>query len=223
MYHSDRRTSREFKLIVLQDLYRIRGYGQDHFELILDIGANIGIFSVYAKTMFPDARIVAVEPSHEALEMLKKNTALFEIEIDERALGTGEPLYQKDRTMLFNSRFVPQDVEGGGTYSVETASLEQIFTDHACFLSRPYLLKLDIEGGERYLLGHIGSETVLRHARQISMELHFRSLKYPYEHWLDFATYNDWIHALLDDTHDITYYCSSRHESYGHYYITRKA
>lgn len=218
MHYKDKRTAREFKLIVLQDLYRIRGYPQDHFDLVMDIGANIGIFSVYAKTLFPAARILAVEPSREALTMLYKNTELFDIEIDPRALGDGSPLYQSDVSMLFNTQFVPDK----GKYSVETATLGQLFHFNDCSNAESYLVKLDVEGGERYLIDESTSEGVLRYATQISMELHFRCPKYQYDHWLEFPVYNEWIHDLLDATHNIQYYCSSKHEGYGHYCMRMK-
>ena len=43
-------------------------------RVILDIGANVGSFSVWAKSMCPEAKIHAFEPVERNYELLVKNT-----------------------------------------------------------------------------------------------------------------------------------------------------
>ncbi|MBQ0825399.1 FkbM family methyltransferase [Streptomyces tagetis] len=58
---------------------------------VVDVGANIGLFSVFVKQKWPDATIMAFEPMPESLEMLRKNLALHGLEdvlVDDHALGS---------------------------------------------------------------------------------------------------------------------------------------
>ena len=222
MLYEDKRTPKEFRHIVLEDLYRIRGRAVDYFDFIFDIGANIGIFSLFAKVLYPNAKIIAVEPSKEALEYLRKNVNVLDIEIDERAIGDGGMLYQKDRTMMFNNRFVPKENIVCETYGVESITFSNLFKESGCSLSDSYLIKVDIEGGERYLLEDKKVEDILRHAKQFSMELHFKGSRVMYKHWLEWPVYNDWLQKIFADTHNIQYYCSNKHQGYGHYCIKIK-
>lgn len=42
--------------------------------VIIDGGANIGIFSVICRSLFPDAKIIAIEPGKNNFALLQKNT-----------------------------------------------------------------------------------------------------------------------------------------------------
>lgn len=48
----------------------------DFAETVLDVGANVGIFSMMAASRNPKARILAFEPEPAALESLRRNIAL---------------------------------------------------------------------------------------------------------------------------------------------------
>ncbi len=68
------------------ETYRPIPYIRD-VRLIVDIGANIGAASVFMHTQYPQARIVAIEPSAAAFALLKQNAAPFpQIELRQTAL-----------------------------------------------------------------------------------------------------------------------------------------
>lgn len=56
--------------------------------LVLDLGANIGLFSLYAAKNFPRAKIVAIEPEAENFALLAGNTAGFDILPLKRAVAS---------------------------------------------------------------------------------------------------------------------------------------
>src|SRR5208283_4920212 len=58
---------------------------------ILDVGANAGAFSVFAGICYPDARIIACEPSAAVFECLTRNAAMNP-NIEAHHIG----LYRKD-------------------------------------------------------------------------------------------------------------------------------
>ncbi|NDV26680.1 FkbM family methyltransferase [Desulfovibrio sp. JC010] len=68
-----------------QEIFRIDSvFGQEEYRLpvvaeniqnIWDVGANIGLTTLYFKILFPDAVVHSFEPCPGSLELLKKNTA----------------------------------------------------------------------------------------------------------------------------------------------------
>ncbi|MDJ1168124.1 FkbM family methyltransferase [Roseofilum sp. BLCC_M154] len=71
--------------IVLNDTYGLRRF--QNLENIVDIGANIGIFSIHAATLFPQAKILAYEPCSETFDNLKKNVNPFNVQAYPYAVG----------------------------------------------------------------------------------------------------------------------------------------
>jgi FkbM family methyltransferase len=59
--------------IITRDQYNAKRFIKDG-DVIVDAGANIGVFSVKAAHDFPGAKIYAVEPTSSTFEILKKNT-----------------------------------------------------------------------------------------------------------------------------------------------------
>lgn len=55
------------------DVYRVAQMVDLQFDTILDIGANIGAFTVLAHKIWPDAHILAVEPENENYSLLQQN------------------------------------------------------------------------------------------------------------------------------------------------------
>jgi len=74
--------------VVTCDMYHLR---QVTFQpdVIFDIGANVGVFSRFARELFPKAHIVAVEPHPQNLEVFKQFTHDSNLSLVEAALGRG--------------------------------------------------------------------------------------------------------------------------------------
>jgi FkbM family methyltransferase len=117
--------------------------------LIIDCGANIGASSMYFAIMYPEARIVAVEPEVENFKLLADNVRPFpEIRPVNRAIaseegtlllcdpGTGEWAYR-------TTSGTP-DVKVVG--SVQATSVNDILAEQTDVV--PFILKVDIEGAE---------------------------------------------------------------------------
>ncbi|MGP4111846.1 FkbM family methyltransferase [Streptomyces sp. 4N509B] len=56
--------------------------------LVVDVGANIGMFTLYTKARHPDARVLAFEPVTESRRVLERNVALHRL-TDVRVEGCG--------------------------------------------------------------------------------------------------------------------------------------
>ena len=143
---------------------------------VVDVGANVGVFTVWAAKRLGAARIVAIEPSPEMVRALGANLARNRIEqatVLEVALG-GEPgestLYRRAAGALdtlfdrdnYGSRF--QTVA-----SVTVTTLDDIFS--TCEIDVCDLLKLDCEGAEYEILFNASGSTLAK-IRHIAAEYH---------------------------------------------------
>jgi FkbM family methyltransferase len=157
--------------IILRQLNEERFYqpvlGEAEGYTILDIGANIGLFSLYAKDSA--ARIVAIEPTPATFKMLQKLTAgESKIETVPVALsghdGTVDFYVNPNPTVNSLVNRVGEKV------TVEARTIATILKEHN--LDRVDFVKCDIEGGEMFA---ITPETISEVADRIgfwAVELH---------------------------------------------------
>ncbi|PWG14128.1 FkbM family methyltransferase [Streptomyces sp. V2] len=150
--------------------------GEEPF--VVDVGANIGLFTLFVKTRCPQAHVVAFEPLPELVSALHANVAKFglsDVEVHELALGGEErdevtftyyPLLPSSSTLfphdqerlkgVLSKSFPPRVVERmfqGREVSVRVDRLSQYLDG-----GRPVdLLKIDAVGSELAILRGIDS------------------------------------------------------------------
>jgi FkbM family methyltransferase len=123
--------------------------------LVLDLGANIGSFSLACYTLRNDARLVALEPDPVNFSALKANLATTNAELHQAALGACD-----GEVALFLGE---QDAVANSTFSGKMVSEQRVVTvqgfDTTAFMGRVThqhgeigLLKCDTEGGEWHLM-----------------------------------------------------------------------
>ena len=115
--------------------------------LIIDAGANIGASSVYFSTAYPDCKVLAIEPEKHNCNMLRMNSRGMPIEIYEAALGNkpGKLYLQDPGRSSWGFRVGEQ-----GEYQVDVVTIEELI-EKAGNNALPFILKIDIEGGEQAL------------------------------------------------------------------------
>ncbi|KAM3504334.1 hypothetical protein MY10362_003638 [Beauveria mimosiformis] len=67
-----------YKEIFGDNCYNVAQLSDPRF--IVDVGANIGLFSVYMKSKFPACKVVAFEPAPDTFAVLTKNLALHAVD-----------------------------------------------------------------------------------------------------------------------------------------------
>ena len=146
-------------------------YGSDLAgKNIIDIGANIGAFSLFAA--YKDAKkIVAIEPGQEAILTLKKSIEANSLQ--KRITAIQAAVTAVDGGVLhFPTLSSPNNKPtniGTNTVEVPTVTLRTIINNH--FNSPVDMLKMDCEGGEYDILYNTDKHT-LALIREIRMELH---------------------------------------------------
>lgn len=143
---------------------------------IVDAGANIGLTTLYLKTVFPEAEVLALEPQPENFHALTRTIALNELS-SVTPLCAG--LWSLDTALRANAGFRDGEawsfslspVPGSDQNGIPVLSLKSLLDHHDW--SRVDLLKIDIEGGEASLMRD--AETVRLIATRVSllcMEVH---------------------------------------------------
>lgn len=131
-----------------------REYGLIHkFKTILDIGANMGSFMVYAAQSCPDARIYCYEPIRENYEILSRNIAVNSLGNRVKALKLAVTAKKgKVNMALFTSpvhSFYHKE-ESNVQQEVDCVRMQDIFNHHD--LEKVDLLKMNCEGSEYEIL-----------------------------------------------------------------------
>jgi FkbM family methyltransferase len=139
-------------------------------ETVVDIGAHIGDFSVWACQRFQPAQVVAVEPTDDLYSLLKRNVALNHCQRVVKTVHAA--LFYRDTKIAIKkgaSSATNSAVESlNGTTNAMT--LEKLADENS--LKSIDLLKIDIEGGEQHILTP-ANETFFRdRVKYLFMEAH---------------------------------------------------
>jgi FkbM family methyltransferase len=172
-----------FGEVCIEDCYRLK---QLKFvpDLIVDAGCNIGIFSRYARELFPNAIIVGIEAHKENYDLAKYFTKDKSIIFINKAIGQGNVWHGttaangSGETYLSEGLGYPQKsmIEQDGK-SIERATVETVMLDE--IINTYYkdgmkaILKLDIEGAENCLWSHKPSMDAIKKIDYIAAEIHW--------------------------------------------------
>jgi FkbM family methyltransferase len=139
---------------------------------IVDIGANIGAFSVYAACSGDNNQVYSYEPMPENYELLVRNIKINNMEKRIRAFNLGISS-QKERAMLYLNDSLSHSIccwkEGKPSVEISCISLEDIFTSNS--LKSIDILKIDCEGAE-YAILFGASSACFKRIKEIRMEYH---------------------------------------------------
>jgi FkbM family methyltransferase len=136
--------------------------------LIIDAGANIGASSAYLALSFPEAQVVAIEPEPGNFALLSANVEGLNVRCLQAAIAasTGHTRLVDPGIGAWGYR---TDPSGGGP-EVPTVTVSQVFEEHAQPLFHPFLVKIDIEGGEKDLFE--GDTSWVERTAIVVVELH---------------------------------------------------
>lgn len=166
------------KDIFLQGIYDFSCKTENPF--VIDGGGHIGLFTLRAKQLHPQARILAFEPDAQARALFEMNLAANGIEgVDVVSAG----LHDSDGMLSFSSRG-----DDGNTLFGDDSNTTVQVTRLSRHLRRPVdFVKLNIEGGEWPVLSECAD--YLCNVAQLVLEYH------------GFPELGDRLHLILDLLH----------------------
>ncbi len=139
---------------------------------VIDCGANIGTATLFFKTLFPTADIVAFEPDPRAFEALQANVRdnhLANVAIHQAAVGGTD-----GRAALYVGPALPGTGQASlyaPTQRVGTTEVDVVRVSR--FIDRQVdFLKIDIEGAEMDVLRDLAETGKLAFVRQMVIEYH---------------------------------------------------
>lgn len=136
-------------------------------KTIVDLGAHIGLVSIFYKTKFPSAKAYAIEGSKKNAELLRKNLSNF---------SSTHPFHNVIHSKDGYIHFLEDGLYSYNTKISETGEGEP--TECICMntfmrennIDKIDLLKIDIEGAEKKILKE--NNEWLHHVDNIIIELH---------------------------------------------------
>ena len=152
-------------------------FHHDSPRTIVDLGANVGYAAVYYHRRFPNARIVAVEPSGENVAAARVNVALAgatrSIDLVESAIWHSASQLRITNPKANAWAFRVAEAEPGAADSFAATTMASLMSTYQ--LDTVDLVKIDIEAAERYLFEQ--HTEWLDHVNEIVIELHDRFAK----------------------------------------------
>jgi len=143
--------------------------------VVVDLGANIGAFSLFALASAPNCRVVAVEPFPATFEKLLKTVELNHlggrVDCEMSAISDkADTLYMDaDQAIDSHSRRVSTQRGAGDEIPVNSLGIADLLAKYG--VDEVDYLKSDIEGAEVQLFKGTDAD-VLRRAKKIGVECH---------------------------------------------------
>lgn len=196
------------------DVYGIRNLAIKP-AVVFDFGANVGVFTGYARQMFPDAIIVSIEPDADNFFALRATYSHDPgIVLVNKAIGAGD-LY---RSVGSANGAMECYLSPGLGYPAERmkadprlarVNIETVLPDVLISKYAPvgtsFIIKMDVEGAEAVVFLHRPSIEAMKRADYIAAEIHYYALTGELQ-----AEVNERTAAVLaefNETHD----CELKH------------
>jgi FkbM family methyltransferase len=138
--------------------YEIPGFDWAAARTIVDIGAHVGSFTVWAALRSPRARVLAVEPNPETFALLTENLGdnglLDRVTAVNAAVGANPGVAALE--LVEHSLATRLARNGEGRFRVGVQRLERLLSDAG--MDEVDVLKMDCEGMEYEVLGAMGPD-----------------------------------------------------------------
>lgn len=138
----------DFISCILRNDYGL-GRGLSRISTIVDVGANLGFFSLAARARYPTAAIHAYEPNPRIQPLLRSNTSGMGILIHPEAVGRSDGVGRLIDDGPSNQARIAAGEDGPFNCEVPQVSLAEVLRRAG---ARIDLLKLDCEGAEWQIL-----------------------------------------------------------------------
>jgi FkbM family methyltransferase len=155
----------------------------DSVEVLFDVGANIGLYSLYAALRHPRLRVIAFEPEYANLHLLRDNILANELgrRIEPYALALGERsglsrlhLYDLTPGAAMHSEAVEARLRTDSGHPVQwSEGICVMRLDDFCAERglTPHAIKIDVDGAERRVLEGACATLAAAELRTVLIEL----------------------------------------------------
>jgi FkbM family methyltransferase len=160
-----------FQRILTTHGHLIRSLEVQNVNLVVDVGANVGYFSLMCRKMFPSCSVLAFEPVPEIFDLLRSNLGgLGNSQLFQIALGRHEGT-EKMKVNQFNRAESKVDLDGDLEVLVSRLDLFETQMQDLGVNGRVDILKIDVETFELEVLQ--GAIKTLEKTRYLFLEVTF--------------------------------------------------
>lgn len=138
--------------IIRQDCYKIKSLLKDK-DTVVDVGANIGIFTTAVKHYFPKNKVIAFEPASETHATLKENLNKYKnVVIHNMGLGEAD----ETKVLRITAKNIANRIDDKADSDMKAESLKKekikVVKLDNYIKQKADVIKLDIEGYEEFAL-----------------------------------------------------------------------
>lgn len=153
--------------IVRSDCYQVRPVIAE-CDVVLDIGANMGMFAIMSRILAPDARIISIEADPGTFKNLQFNTQFYDIECHNVALS------ETDFVQMHKGADSGSNSTAPASSGIKGLNFRNILKTYGLDPKKQnILLKVDCEGAERVIIEDSKSTRMLMDFAHVAMEMHY--------------------------------------------------
>lgn len=167
-----------------QDTYKLTPI-KEEIRLIFDIGAHVGLFTLYAQQKWPLSHVVCFEPCQENFSILLSNASTSNVIKVNVGVSDYDGFSRLQTYKHTGSRNTGGNKIGTLGDEVKLINITTAIKNFGC----PDLIKIDCEGPEKEILIALKRHNLLNKIRFIRGESHHRN--------------NIWLHETLEATHKL--------------------
>jgi len=145
-------------------------------DVVYDVGANTGLYTLFAAKACPDGEVIAFEPYPPNLGLLKQDVArnqLQNVEIVDMALSDSVgsiEFSQPDKDDVGYGSSAIEATESEATIEAPTTTGDQLIADGE--IPAPSVVKIDVEGSEPLVLEGLETTLSASSCRAVYCEVH---------------------------------------------------
>ncbi len=164
-----------FQQVFLQKQYKpltdriFKSGTENSIRNIVDAGANVGYTSLFFKKLFPEARIVGIEPEEGNYNMIERNIALnsvLGITPVKKALWGGHEKLMLDKKFRDGREWAFRTIPGNNG-GIDSLTLKDVMEQYG--IKTIDILKIDVEGAEESIFQNAD---FLANVRYLAIEIH---------------------------------------------------
>jgi len=162
-------------------------------DVVVDIGANYGVFSLYTQQFNP-SKVFAMEPIKSTFKCMSDNLKEYGVTCVNKAIGNEDGFESFAITDVNGNNFSLRHADGyhpsvmNNAEIVETTTFNTFVNDYD--IDRIDFLKVDCEGGELDLFETIDTNFLKSSIKKIAMEYHSSKIK---ERVIEILTSNGFV------------------------------
>ena len=161
--------------VVAADCYNLKGLDFVP-DVILDVGANIGLFAHHARSLFYNAELICVEPDDSNFAHLSESPPLG-ARLIKAAIGNGEIWEIEGIEHGCHRRFIspgvayPETSQWKKREDLEVLTIAELISRFVK-ANQKSILKIDIEGNEDAIFAHQPSMEAMLRIDYVAIEVH---------------------------------------------------